>query len=275
MRVWPYLLSVSLFIAYCAWIAGPYLRSIVVRDAAITGWSNLATAPLSGSVTFAPVAIGSRIGEDGLIATIRNEHVSREAIDAAALRVALTKAQREHAEAFLHEIESLEDDRRTTKADYAELFRDQLDTRIRFLSGRIDLYERRLAAMEQIADRSLRLAASGAGSNTAADEQALRLSEMHIALEALKEDREYLIQSRSASDDGIFIEATGDDPDWALDDRMELKIEKKKARLEMRTTEILLAVAEAELTRAEAEHERRSAGAYPVASAPTPKIADL
>lgn len=37
-RLWIYGLTIAAFLAYVPWIAGPYLRSIVVRDAAVTSW---------------------------------------------------------------------------------------------------------------------------------------------------------------------------------------------------------------------------------------------
>lgn len=35
---WIYLVGILGFLAYAGWIMGPYLRSIVVRDATVTVW---------------------------------------------------------------------------------------------------------------------------------------------------------------------------------------------------------------------------------------------
>ena len=36
-------IGLALVLAYIAWMLGPYLRSVVVRDAAVTMWINVAT----------------------------------------------------------------------------------------------------------------------------------------------------------------------------------------------------------------------------------------
>ncbi len=41
---WVYVLGVLGFFAYAFWMIGPYLRSVIVRDAAVTSWTNLNTA---------------------------------------------------------------------------------------------------------------------------------------------------------------------------------------------------------------------------------------
>ena len=65
--VWPYLLAVLLFFAYAAWMLGPYLKSIVVRDAAVTSWSHVATAPNAGQLTAAQLEVGRAVGAAGII----------------------------------------------------------------------------------------------------------------------------------------------------------------------------------------------------------------
>ena len=61
-RRWPYLLGIALFLAYAAWILGPYLRSILIRDAAVTTWSHLATTPIDGTVEFLTPQVNEAVG---------------------------------------------------------------------------------------------------------------------------------------------------------------------------------------------------------------------
>jgi hypothetical protein len=110
----PLILSFLLFVVYSAWISGPYLRSIVIRDAAVTAWSHVVTAPIEGTVIFGTLNIGRKVGEVGNIAWVRNEHISNEAIDTAQLRLDLAQASEAQAEKMVTEIEQLEDDRRAT-----------------------------------------------------------------------------------------------------------------------------------------------------------------
>jgi hypothetical protein len=257
-RLWPYAVAVVLFVGYCIWIAGPYLRSIIVRDAAITTWSNTVTAPIEGTVTLAPVTFGGRTGDDGLIATVTNLHISREAVDAAALQVAEATARRDDAQNFLREVESLEDDRRATKAHYAEIFRGQLDVRIAALKSEIAILKRRLSVMKEIAGRKDKLAATGAGTLNAADEVLLRVTQIEVDIDSVDAELKYAQLRRAAADNGIFIEASGDDPNWVLQTRLELKLEKKKARLDLKLADIALSKATSELERAKADFQRRS-----------------
>jgi hypothetical protein len=52
--------------------SGPYLRSVVVRDAAVTTWIDDVDAPIRGYVDKNPLHAGDRVGADGRIATIEN-----------------------------------------------------------------------------------------------------------------------------------------------------------------------------------------------------------
>ena len=64
---WVYLVAAAIFLGYAAWILGPYIRSVIVRDAAVTTWLHLATSPIDGSVALKPVAVGETVGADGIV----------------------------------------------------------------------------------------------------------------------------------------------------------------------------------------------------------------
>src|SRR5579863_974206 len=65
--------GLALVVLYALWIGWPYLASIVVRDAAVTSWVSISAAPIAGYTTN-PLYPGSRVGADGRIATIADEH---------------------------------------------------------------------------------------------------------------------------------------------------------------------------------------------------------
>ena len=75
-RVWT-LLGLAALLGYVAWIGAPYLRSVVVRDAAVTTWIDLAAAPITGFVDHNPLHAGDSVGSDGRIATIANPFEDR------------------------------------------------------------------------------------------------------------------------------------------------------------------------------------------------------
>ncbi len=53
------LIGLAFALGYAIWIAGPYLRAIIVRDAAVTSWIAITTAPVAG-YTLRPLHPGGR-----------------------------------------------------------------------------------------------------------------------------------------------------------------------------------------------------------------------
>ena len=241
---------------YATWIAGPYLHSIIVRDAAVTAWTHVVTAPIDGTITFESLAIGSKVGGSGLIAKIQNAHVSREPVDLAHLRLNVARAKEREAAQLLVEIEELENDRRATKANYANIFRSQLDTKISHYRKMIEHNEKRLAAMKTIAARKQTLASLGHSSVNDADETTLRLAEAEMALDEMRGQLSFLVERKTAAKSGLFIEGDGDNPGWALADRMPLKIEKKRVRESLQALQIEVLAAEEALDQAQANIRR-------------------
>ena len=47
---WVYGVGAVIFFVYCAWLLGPYLQSVFVRDASVTSWAREATAPIAGNI---------------------------------------------------------------------------------------------------------------------------------------------------------------------------------------------------------------------------------
>lgn len=257
-RRWPYILGILLFLAYAAWMLGPYLRSILVRDAAITAWSHIATTPIDGTIQFLPQQVNENIGDDGAIAYVFNEHISRRPLERARIDKDLAEARVEELAYHLSEIEQLDEERFALKADYAETFREQLDVAIVNLEARIGITQNLLELIRQIAERKNRLLASGSGSAADADEAQLRVHQVEYELASLESDLAFAKVRRAAADNGVFTTADGDDPAWVRGSRMELKLEKKETRLLLRHAQADLRRAVADLTSAESDLERLS-----------------
>lgn len=73
-RFWA-LAGLLALLLYIAWVGAPYLRSVIVRDAAVTTWLDIASAPIDGFVGANPLHPGDTVGKDGQIAVIENELV--------------------------------------------------------------------------------------------------------------------------------------------------------------------------------------------------------
>ena len=70
-RFWAFA-GLAVLLAYAAWIGAPYLRSVIVRDAAVTTWIDVVASPIRGYVDKTPLHAGNRVGADGRIATVEN-----------------------------------------------------------------------------------------------------------------------------------------------------------------------------------------------------------
>ncbi len=263
-RRWPYALAILGFLAYAAWMLGPYIRSIVVRDAAVTTWSHVATTPIEGTIEFVPREANAVIGADGLIARVHNDYASRQAVDEAQGDLARATARVEELELQLEEIKELDDERQDTKALYAKNFREQLDVKIDNLEKRIEIAQNLLDLVGQIAARKVALVAKGVGSPNDADEAQLRVHEAANDLAGLQADLAYARVRREAADHGIFSMDNNDDPGWALGSRMELKLEKKVTRLQLRDAIAEAAYVKTRLASEEADLQRRSAASVAV-----------
>jgi multidrug resistance efflux pump len=75
-RLWA-LVGLVALLAYAGWIGAPYLRSVVVRDAAVTTWIDTATAPIKGFVDDDPPHAGDSVGRDGVLTLIENPFADR------------------------------------------------------------------------------------------------------------------------------------------------------------------------------------------------------
>lgn len=175
-------------LAYVLWIGGPYLRSIIVRDAAVTTWINIDRAPIDGYLDANPLRPGDRVKSDGRIVSMENPLAdatplaeARAAHDAAIMRL---KARQD----LVAGLERLVQDRTKLASDYAKTFRQQLQAKIdgsrqiiAFLSSRVELEQAQ-------ADRMAKLAKAGAGS----------LSAMETAMGLVIEHQRLLTESQTA-----------------------------------------------------------------------------
>ena len=255
---WIYLLGILAFFAYAAWIMGPYLQSIIVRDAAVTTWLNRSSSPIDGTVEWIWVPVGRMVGADGVIVQIENEHLSRQPLTEAEIHVDLALVRVEELQNFLEEIKSLDRERAELKGHYADNFRAELDVQIASMRREIEVNAGRLALMRNIAARKETLASKGLVSEIVADEEAMRVLILELDLAGLQEKLDQARVRLEAADKGVFITLEGEDPEWVRGSRMELKLEKKHARLEMRQAQAELKSAKATLKAAREDFERLS-----------------
>ena len=262
---WVYVAGVLVFVAYASWMIGPYLRSVIVRDAAVTSRSNVATSPIEGEVAVKQLGVDRMVGSDGIVLLVRNERVSRQRMIEAETRVDLARSRVEELQELLDEVMLLDAGRADLKARYADTFRAQLDAETASLERRIGLTSERLGVMGRIAARSDELARRGTGAETTADEARMRVSDLELEIAELQAALDHVRVRRQAADESVFIMEAGEDPEWVLGSRTDLKLEKQQTRLALRQAQAELELATVALEDAAAEFQRLSEG---VVSAP-------
>jgi len=243
-----------------SWQAAPYLQSVIVRDAAVTSWLNVATAPIDGMLEIRPRSVDGVVGPDGIIMVIRNDRLSRKTLTDAQIQVDGTAARVKELRAFLDDIAELEKDRVELKSHYADVFRAELDEKITGIAREISVTRKRLGLINKIAGRHEKLLTKDAVSQAATDEAWLRVSDLELQLTKLEKNLAYARVRREAADNGVFISPDGDDPDWVRGARVELKLQKKETRLALRQAEADLATARAALKVAQEDYARLAEG---------------
>ena len=245
-------IGLALVLAYIAWMLGPYLRSVVVRDAAVTMWINVATSPIYGNVDPVLPALGSRVPPGGRILGVRNEHADRTTLDAAFASVKRLEAVVAEYTVQAAGLERLATDWRARREAHAETFRALLQLEVADARRELGYLGQRLGYVRNLAARKEALARRGSTALSEADEANADLAELELQ-RVQQEKLIALAELRlAAAERGSYVLADGADPDWAYRTAEALEVELVKTKGD-------LAAAEAELAEArvvaEAENE--------------------
>lgn len=243
------------------WQLGPYLRSTVSRDSAVTSWIHVATSPIAGNLDSRLPKPGDRVGPDGVIVTVRNRHNDPSAAEQSAGEVARAEAIVEELGRYVDAMRQLDAEWQARTASHAAAFKENLEVTLTSARLELEQVEQRLAIARAELDRMQRLAARGNASVAAADEALGSVAELE--LERVERERSIaeLEVRRAAAERGIFMTSDGTDPDWN---------DRRRDQLRHDIARGVADLAEAEATLANARHvaatdasalERTSAGA--------------
>jgi multidrug resistance efflux pump len=199
-----------LVILYGLWIGGPYLRSIVVRDAAVTTWVHAAVSPIDGVITQS-LGIGERVGADGRIFTVKNPRADTTAV--ARARADLDRARERLASVVrvVGEIEALAAARAARAERYASLFKNNLDVKIDGMADYVAAGRRQLELERKEAARRARLLNDGLETPTGAEAQLGRVAELERLIVDMDTGRNRATLHRGAADKGLFFLDDGSD----------------------------------------------------------------
>lgn len=203
-------IGLAALMAYVLWIGGPYLRSIVIRDAAVSTWIHVSASPIDGRVS-GPLRLGDRIGADGRILTVDNPRADTTAV--ARARADLDRARIRVASLMrvVNEIQALASARAERAAAYAANFKRNLEVKIGGLTEYVAVSRQRLALERTEADRRSALLADGTETPSAADAAKGRVADLERGIVDTQTylDRETFL--RGAADEGMFLLDDGSD----------------------------------------------------------------
>jgi multidrug resistance efflux pump len=203
-------LGLVLVILYGLWIGGPYLRSIVVRDAAVTTWIHASASPIDGVITQS-LHIGDRVGADGRIFTVKNPRADTSAV--ARARADLDRA-RERLASIVRvagEIETLSAERAGRAARYASLFKNNLDVKIDGMGDYVEAGRRQLELERKEAARRAQLLNEGLETPAGVEAQLGRVAELERIIVDMDTGRHRATLHRGAADTGLFFLDDGSD----------------------------------------------------------------
>ncbi|MEX1109919.1 MAG: HlyD family efflux transporter periplasmic adaptor subunit [Dongiaceae bacterium] len=227
-------IAAIVLLIYVVWISGPYLRSIVVRDAAVTTWIASARTPIAGSIEYAPHAAGERIGADGRIVLITNSRVSNAELVRAQAELDRANADLVALSAQMDALEIIIAERDLAARTYAKTFSDDVVAEIANLGAQIEYHRAAMVLEQNEAARLASMRDSGASSQSEADAAAVAVIDRERALVASETALQRAEQRLAAASSGSFLGAldSGDtgDAQRSLDDA---KILLEQARAQM------------------------------------------
>jgi pimeloyl-ACP methyl ester carboxylesterase/multidrug resistance efflux pump len=243
-------LGLAALLGYIAWIGAPYLRSVIVRDAALTSWVNIAAAAISGNLDGSPLVPGERVGADGRIAKIEDPRADSTALAKARADLARTEGRVAGLGALAGRLAVIVGERRATADAFAATFKQDLEATIAGADSSRELTRKRLELERLQAGRSAVLVQRGAGSQAAADAANALVAEHQRALSESETITERAVLRRRAADAGVFLLDDGTDAGIAyrsLDDarlRLEqVETELAAAKIDLAATQALAAAA--------------------------------
>jgi CRP/FNR family cyclic AMP-dependent transcriptional regulator len=253
--------AAAIILLAAGWQLGPYLRSTVSRDSAVTSWIHVATAPIAGNLDSRLPKPGDRVGPDGVIVTVRNLHNDPSAAEHSADEVARAEAIVEQLRRYVDALRQLDAEWQARTASHAAAFKENLEVTLTSARLELEQVKQRLTIVRAALDRMQRLAARGNASVAAADEALALVAELELQRVERERSIAELEVRRAAAAKGVFMTSDGADPDW--NDRRRDQLRRDIARG-------VADLAEAEATLANARHvaatdamalERTSVGA--------------
>ena len=249
------LLGFGGLILYAAWIGGPYLKSIVIRDAAVTTWISVTSSPISGYTTN-PLYPGDRVGADGRLVTINDPRAETTELARARANLDHARARAAAQAQIVEAAQQVVEIRSRSAAAYAATFKSDLDLLIAAASANLAFIGRRLELERAEADRKIALARSGNASQAAVDTINGIITDHQRVLTEIQSTLKRATARRGAADDAVFLLEDGTDAGGAERSLEEARLKLKQAQLESEVANAEIRSAQEVIDAATAAYEK-------------------
>ena len=224
------------------------LYVLLDRDAAVTSWLNVVTAPIAGTVEGLDTRAGQQVGKEGEVARIVNYSIDRGNVIRAEGLERRAEVRLAQASQYSQRVAALATQWSDRRARYAEGFRRDLDLDIQDLEQRLVLQKERVTLSEAAATRRRTLRATGTGSQADEDSALSTQRENQVTFTQMSNTLERSRERRRLAEQGVFLQQDGKEPEWSWRSIDESALEAARANRatsdaqdELNTTQSLLA----------------------------------
>jgi multidrug resistance efflux pump len=253
-------IGLAIVAVYVGWIIAPYLRSVIVRDAAVTSWINVATSPIRGNVDAHRPEPGRRVGPDGRLMTVRDDHADRSRVELGEAEVTFAEARVRQLAAYLARVERLDAERQAVDQQYGQTYRASVAIEADRTRQELALLTQQRDLAQVSAARAATLAQKGHASRSDAEDAEARAIEINRQWQEHQKTLEEDQLRERAADGGVFLATDGTDPDWAYRGRDALQLEVARTETALAGAKAALGKAQAAAAAAGKAYERATAG---------------
>lgn len=240
------------------------------RDAAVTSWLSLATAPIGGTLEGFDTRIGQQVGPSGDVTTIVNRSVDRSGVIRAEGNERRAEARLVQLRLYQERVTLLAKEWAERRARYAEGFRRDLDIDIQDLDKRLALLKERVALADASAQRRRSLRATGTASQADEDVATSSHRELQVAMTQMESALARVRERRRLAGEGVYLQADAKEPEWSWRSLDEINLEAARANRALSDAQEELSTARAILV-----DERRNLEALSTATIRIPPFMTL
>jgi multidrug resistance efflux pump len=199
------------------------------RDAAVTSWLSLATAPIGGTLEGFDTRIGQQVGASGDVTTIVNRSVDRSGVIRAEGNERRAEARLAQLRLYQQRVTLLATEWSERRTRYAEGFRRDLDIDILDLEKRLALLKERVALADASAQRRRSLRATGTASQADEDVATSTHRELQVAMTQMENALARVRERRRLAGEGVYLQADAKEPEWSWRSLDEINLEAARA----------------------------------------------